>query len=237
MAKPYVFPPESAMKQYRPIFEWVWKHFEFPEGEPRAYFLAQIDHESKGMTVLKENLNYSVSALRNTFVKWGRMSMDDATRLGRIGTVRTPAQKANQEAIANIVYGGPWGWENLGNRNEGDGWWFRGRGPIQITGRAMYQGFHDYCQEKKLTRKRGDVHVVIDVMNDPDVVATPEVGLLAAGWFWDYKKVNSLIRNDMLTTMEEIERVTKRVNGGKMGLLERRVRTLEYMDPNNPFWT
>jgi len=233
--KNFVFPLPSAMKQYRAVILWVWAHFGFPEGEPMAYFLAQIDHESNGMTTLTENMNYSATALRNKF--GSRITVEEATKYGRIGTVRYPIQKANWEAIANIIYGGAWGKKNLGNTDAGDGWRFRGRGAIMATGRSNYERFHAYCRANKLTIRRGDLFVEIDVVNDPDLMATAEVGLLFAGWFWTNAKINSLITNDLVATCIEIELATRRVNGGKFGLAERRAMTLNYMDPQNEFWT
>lgn len=82
-----------------------------------------------------ESLNYSVQGLLNTFGT-RRISPADAARFGR-----SASHPANQEAIANLVYGGEWGREHLGNTQPGDGWKYRGRGLVQITGRANYAKF------------------------------------------------------------------------------------------------
>lgn len=101
-----------------------------------AYILATPYLETGGkMQPIRENLNYSVDGLLKTFGRH-RISEADARRYGRAG-----GRPANQEAIANIIYGGEWGRENLGNTQPGDGWRFRGGGLAQITGRANYGKF------------------------------------------------------------------------------------------------
>jgi putative chitinase len=100
-----------------------------------AAFLANVVVETGRLSTMVESLNYTPERLIVVFGAT-RISPDLARKLGRSAT-----QKANQEAIANAVYGGAWGLKNLGNSEEGDGWLFRGRGLIQLTGRANYQRF------------------------------------------------------------------------------------------------
>lgn len=101
-----------------------------------AYVLATAWHETGGkMQPIAESLNYSVSGLMNTFSR-ARISKADCDRYGR-----KDGKAANQAAIANCVYGGEWGKKNLGNTKQGDGWLYRGRGYVQITGRANYEKF------------------------------------------------------------------------------------------------
>lgn len=99
-------------------------------GTVLAHWLGQMHVESQGFSTLVESLNYSVAGLRATFGPH-RISDADCERYGR-----KPGQPADQEAIANIVYGGDWGRKNLGNTEPGDGWRNRGSGLIQQTGRA-----------------------------------------------------------------------------------------------------
>lgn len=100
-----------------------------------AYILATPMIETGGTYVPKsENLNYSVEALTSKFGK--RISAQDAQRFGR-----KAGQVADQQAIANAIYGGAWGAKMLGNTEPGDGWNFRGRGLCQCTGRANYRKF------------------------------------------------------------------------------------------------
>jgi putative chitinase len=101
-----------------------------------AYIMATPHLETgKRFEPVTENLNYSVQGLLSTFGRH-RISAADAARYGRAS-----GRPANQEAIANLIYGGAWGRDNLGNTQAGDGWRFRGRGLSQITGRANYTKF------------------------------------------------------------------------------------------------
>lgn len=101
-----------------------------------AYILATDYHETgKTMQPVSENLNYSVEALKQKYAP-RRISIADAEKYGRSGS-----RPADQPAIANRIYGGKWGIDNLGNTQEGDGWAFRGRGKAQITGRRNYRAF------------------------------------------------------------------------------------------------
>lgn len=98
-----------------------------------AYVLATAHHETGARFVASvENLNYSVDGLLKTFGRH-RISEADVRKYGRSGL-----RPANQPAIANLIYGGEWGRENLGNTKPTDGWDMRGRGLVQITGRANY---------------------------------------------------------------------------------------------------
>lgn len=100
-----------------------------------AYALATPVIETGGTyEPVSENLNYSVASLTSKFPN--RISVADAQKYGR-----SAMQPANQEAIANTIYGGSWGRENLGNTQPGDGWNYRGRGLTQITGRRNYAKF------------------------------------------------------------------------------------------------
>lgn len=101
-----------------------------------AYVLATSWHETgTKMQPVTENLNYSVEGLLKTFGRH-RITEAQARRYGR-----TNNQPANQQAIANTVYGGEWGLKNLGNTKTDDGWRYRGRGLPQITGRTNYTKF------------------------------------------------------------------------------------------------
>lgn len=101
-----------------------------------AYILATALHETGGkMQPVVENLNYTSDALISKFSR-ERISIADANKYGR-----RAGQAANQQAIANCIYGGEWGRKNLGNTKQGDGWLMRGRGLVQITGRSNYEKF------------------------------------------------------------------------------------------------
>lgn len=165
----------------------------------QSHFLAQIGHESNSFKSLRENLNYSVEGLLKTFSR-SRISEADAKKYGRTST-----QAANQEMIANIIYGGEWGRKNLGNTQEGDGWKYRGAGLIQLTGRSNFE------QANKALN--------FDLVNRPERVAEDNVvAALAACWFWQSRGLNELADKDDLLT------ITKRINGGTNGLEDRKKR-------------
>ncbi len=149
-------------------------------------FIAQIAHESAELTRLEENLNYSAERLAVVFPKYFKTA-DSA-----IAYHRKP------EAIANRVYSGRMG---NGDEQSGDGWKYRGRGPLQLTGRNNYTA----C-EKEI--KRG-------IVDDPSLLLHPVPGIESAIWFW---KENSLI---VLSDHGDFKTITKRVNGGYIGLEER----------------
>lgn len=157
-----------------------------------ASFLANIAVESQDLNQLEESLNYSVQGLRKTFGRH-RISDLDCQRFGR-----TKTRAANQVMIANTLYGGEWGRENLGNILPGDGWKFRGYGPKQLTGRDNHEKF------AKAIGKR--------VEEIPAYIRTREGGCRSAGWFWkshnlDAKAATPGWRDDRIA-----------INGGTNGL-------------------
>jgi putative chitinase len=159
-----------------------------------ASFLANINVESAGLTQLTENLNYSTEALIKLFGRH-RISIEDANRYGRGN-----GHPANQEALANILYGGDWGRKNLGNVAPTDGWACRGYGPKQITGRANHQAFADA--------------VGMSLAVAQEYMRTPEGGMMAAGWFW---KSHGLDKQAATPGVEDDRRA---INGGVNGLAE-----------------
>lgn len=159
-----------------------------------ASFLANINVESAGLTVLTENLNYSSSALISMFGRH-RISVADANRYGR-----NASHPANQEMLANILYGGEWGRKNLGNTQSGDGWRFKGYGPKQLTGRANQTAFGSA------------IGMSIDAV--PDYIRTPEGGMMSAGWFW---KSHGL---DAKAATPGVEDDRRAINGGTFGLAQ-----------------
>jgi len=154
-----------------------------------AHFLAQCAHESGNFKFTRENLNYSATALQSVFRKY---FTDEATA--------TQYQR-RPEKIANKVYANRMG---NGDENSGDGWKFRGRGYIQLTGKQNYTSFDKFVEE--------------DVVNNPEVVAE-KYPLSSAGWFWFSNSLNNLA--DKGASVTEITSVTRRVNGGTHGLDDR----------------
>ena len=158
------------------------------------HFFAQVSHES-GFRPIAESLNYTAQGLGRTFSR-ARISLADCQAHGR-GSGR----RANQEAIANCVYGGDWGRRNLGNTEPGDGWRFRGRGLIQLTGRANY-------------RRTGPEYEI-----NPDLVLTPAGSIKAAVDYWRTRGLNPAADAD------DLEKVTRLINGGTIGIDHRRALT------------
>lgn len=159
-----------------------------------ASFLANINIESAGLTRLTESLNYSTDALVTKFGRH-RISVQQAQQYGR-----NSWHPANQEALANILYGGEWGRKNLGNTEPGDGWRFRGWGPKQLTGRDN----HAKCAEA----------LEIPLDDFPAYLRTPEGGMMAAGWFWHSHGL------DAKAATPGVEDDRRAINGGTFGLAE-----------------
>ncbi len=176
------------------IFAEVIRRDTFTAGDADlADFLPTILHESAMLTRLEENLNYTPEALVATFGA-ARVSPTQAQAVGRIAG----KQAADQRAIANIVYGGEWGRKHLGNILPDDGWRYRGRGPIQITGADNY-------------RRVGDL-VGQNLEGIPDLLAQPRFALEACIAWWEDRIPDSMLG--------ETTSIRKRVNGGTLGLAE-----------------
>lgn len=153
-----------------------------------AAFIAQCGHESGGWRTFSENLNYSAKSLDAVFGKYFVRAGRDANEYAR-----------QPEKIANIVYANRM---DNGDTDSGDGWRYRGRGPIQLTGRANYSAFA--------------ADMGVDVVDNPDLVSEDKkVALMSAIWFWNKNGLNKFADADDIKTM------TKRINGGYIGLEDR----------------
>jgi len=170
--------------------------FEINTPERIAGFVAQCAHESGMFKSVSEGLNYKVEALKALFGRH-RISEEDCNKFGRIDG----KQQADQAGIANAIYGGEYGKKNLGNTEYGDGYAYRGRGLIQLTGKANY-------------KKAGD-SLGVDLVANPDLVATPEYAALTAGWFWSANGLNAL------ADAKDLLGMTKKINGGTIGIEHR----------------
>ena len=163
-----------------------------------AHFFAQTAHESGNFKAFSENLNYGAKGLRAVFRKY--FPTDALARAYE----RKPAK------IANRVYG-----NRMGNGDEasGEGWKYRGRGPLQLTGKNNYRAFGRYIGREQ------------EVLDNPDLVAT-ELGFESALWFFDANKLWSIC--DQGINDAAILALTKRINGGTHGLDDRKLKTKKY---------
>jgi putative chitinase len=150
-----------------------------------AHFFAQIDHESK-LKPVSENLNYSVEGLREVFGKYFP-TLEEAQKYAR-----------QPQKIANRVYA-----NRMGNGDEfsGDGWKYRGRGFIQITGKNNYIMLSDFAG--------------VNYVANPDLLLTEADSMVSALWFWSKNNINRFADAD------DIREVTRRINGGYNGLEHR----------------
>jgi putative chitinase len=164
--------------------------------ERAAHFFAQTAHETGGFKAFSENLNYSADGLQKIFGKYFPGLLEEQ-------------YARNPEKIANRVYA-----DRMGNGNEasGDGWKYRGRGALQLTGKSNYKAFSDYLKNPL-------------IMEQPDLVAG-ELAFESAMFFFDKNKLWDIC--DKGVTKETILALTKRINGGTHGLADREEKTFKY---------
>jgi putative chitinase len=160
-----------------------------------AHFLAQCGHESAGFKAVSENLNYSVDGLKKIFPKYFPGNLAES-------------YARNPEKIASKVYGGRMG---NGDETTKEGFKFRGRGYIQLTGKSNYTNFAKFIGE--------------DTVANPDLVAT-KYPLASAAFFFDSNKLWAIC--DRGADDATVTAVTKRVNGGTIGLPDRIKHFKEY---------
>lgn len=154
-----------------------------------AAFVAQMAHESKGFTALTENLNYSAEALRLKYPKY--FTTAAAEKYGRTAT-----HSADWVMIASIMYSNRMG---NGSVESQDGWRTRGRGPGQLTGTDNYRA----CGKA----------LGLDLLKNPDIVASPAVGALAFGWFWNQGNATGKSLNEF-ADKGDIDSISDYVNLG-----------------------
>jgi putative chitinase len=164
-----------------------------------AHFFGQVSHETGGFKIFNENLNYSSQGLLTTFKKY-------------FPTKNLADQYARQpEDIANRVYANRMG---NGSESSGDGWKYRGRGAIQLTGRSNYVDFSTFIKDP-------------DIIKNPDLVSS-KYSFDSAIFFFERNKLwdicNKGVSKEIITTL------TRRINGGTHGLEDRINKTMTYYD-------
>jgi putative chitinase len=176
---------ENAEK-FLPFIQGACKAYDITTPKRVAGFLSQIGHESGGLAMLEENLNYKAETLMRVWPK-------------RFPTLEFAQQYArNPQKIANSVYA-----NRMGNGDEasGEGWKYRGRGLKQLTGKDNYRAFSKA--------------IGTDFVASPDLLLEPVNAALSAGWFWSANNLNALADNG------DVPGMTKRINGGTIGLEQR----------------
>ena len=177
---------------YAPLLAEACPQWGIDEPREMAAFLANCIHESGAFSRLTENLNYSAEGLANT---WDRFSVT-GRKGGAPNRIALSLHRKPQQ-IANTVYA-----NRLGNGDalSGDGWRYRGRGLIQLTGLANYRAFANATD--------------FDVVSEPDYLLQPDCAVVSACWFWQTHGCNELAQ------AERWEDLRARINGGLNGLKE-----------------
>ena len=158
--------------------------YEINTPKRQAGFIGQCQHESGNFKTLEENLHYSAASLMRV---WPSRFSDQAT---------ADQYANNPEKIANKVYAG-----RMGNTEDGDGFKYRGRGVLQLTGKDSYI----FCGQA----------LKLDLMDNPDLLLEPMNAMLSAGWFWNKRGLNAA------ADVSGWEEVTRKINGGVLGLDDR----------------
>ena len=159
----------------------------------QAAFIGQCAYESNNFKTLEENLNYRPETLIKI---WPSRFPDLAT---------ADKYAHNPQLLANKVYAG-----RLGNNQENDGYAFRGRGLVQLTGREAYAN----CGSG----------MGVDLIGHPDWLVDPKYAALSAAWFWNKKGLNAL------ADAKDYDTMTKRINGGLLGLDDRKAKIAKALD-------
>ena len=177
--------PNQVIEKYVDPLNATLERFEINTPQRIAMFLAQIGHESGGLAIIEENLNYRPERLAQIFPRYFKnVNVNDYAR--------------NPQKIASRVYA-----NRMGNGDEasGDGYKFRGRGLIQLTGHDNYANFSN------------DMNMSVD--EAVDYLQTPDGATMSAGWFWNKNHLNQFADNN------DVVGATRRINGGTIGLKER----------------
>lgn len=177
----------ESLESYLPHLLSVFKEYDISTPERKAAFLSQCSHESGQFNRVVENLNYSSDALRRV---WPRHfpSKEISDQYHR-----------QPEKIANKAYANRMG---NGSESSGEGWKFRGRGLIQVTGKNNYKACGDFLKLALLSR--------------PELLQEPHGAVYSAAWYWTTNKLN------LLADKEDVLAITKRINGGTHGLEDRK---------------
>lgn len=184
--------PASEVAPWLPPIAAAMDEFQIDSAARQAAFLAQIVHESDGLGRVVENLSYSAPRLVAVWPHHFYLPPDEPN-----GRHDATQYEHRPEPLANLIYA-----HRMGNGPEasGDGWRFRGRGLVQLTGRRLYTGAGEALQ--------------LDLVNQPDLLLEPEPAARAAGWYWQHIGGNALADEG---TQDAFERLTVAINGELIG--------------------
>lgn len=181
-----ILPNNKNIEDWYPAIVDNVANYDIDTIERLSAFLSQCSHESAEFTRTTENLNYRWESLRKVFPKY--FPTDDLAK----------KYAHNKEAIANRVYANRMG---NGPESSGDGWMYRGRGLIQLTGKNNYRAFSEY------------IKMSLDEV--PEFLETFDGAVISACWFWEKNNLNTFVDN------KDIIGLSKAINGGYNGLSER----------------
>jgi putative chitinase len=191
LAKFFDHTPANVIDHYVEPLNNALQHFQINTPDRIAMFMAQVGHESGGLTHIEENLNYRAERLPVVFPRYFR-------------DVNPSAYARNPEKIANRVYANRMG---NGPESSGDGYRYRGRGLIQLTGHDNYARFAN--------------DMGMSVEEAVEYLSTPEGAAMSAAWFWSKNGLNEIAdRGDVVAA-------TKKINGGTIGLADRQAHYSE----------
>lgn len=173
---------------WAPAFGTAMERFGINTPKRSAAFLAQVAHESDTFAVILENLNYSAAALMETWPE-------------HFNTANAGAYEHQPIKIANLAYANRMG---NGPEESGDGYLYRGRGPLQTTGKSDYLSL-------------GSI-LGFDLVKSPDLLLQPGFGALAAAWEWNRSNLN------LYADLGDFEKITRVINGGLLGEPDRLAR-------------
>lgn len=194
--------PMAVAEKWAQPLNTVAKAYGITSPERLAVWLAHLGHESGDLQRMVENLNYDAKGLARTWPN--RYAVDPSAKV-KAPNVLAVKLSRNPEGIANATYGG-----RFGNKNPGDGWKYKGRGPGQITFFDNYEAL-----TKRLTVKLGTSP---DFTLHPELLESAQWGAWAAGDYWDSRKLGPVAdRGDFDAT-------TQAWNGGQNGAPDRRAR-------------
>lgn len=200
-----IFPQsKSVAAQYAALFNELFPLYDINTKERAAHFLSQVGHESNGFTTLVENLNYSADGLANTWKRYrtGKMILVKGKKRHEPNALALSLHR-RPEAIANNTYA-----NRLGNgpENSGDGWKYRGRGLIMITGLDNYTA--------------GEKYSGLPLVKHPELLEVPRTATIVSLEYWKANDLNKLADKTIPKNFY-VEEVTQKVNGGQIGFKER----------------